>query len=712
MEQYNRCYTRDQCVGHHGHYTFGFDCVPFCPSGYKINSQLDCVRCSPNEPCISVCTPDLQNEAFIVYNLADAHELYGCQILNSSLVFTIRNKVQEKQLAHSLSTIREIRGHLKIYRSSQLTSLQFLKNIQRIHGDPLENKYYALVLYDNKEIRELWTPDAELEFLNGGMYMHRNNKLCNRHMREFQAQVIHDKTLDSLQTNDQEVLCGPAKLLLNVHVRSHRMVQLSWLKSQTSVELELIYRPVAEGQIYPEQSELEAPICTRINWQRRLLFPEQLLDNGTHYNYQLDRLTSDTRYALLLRTFGGEFKREARSDLTFVRTQKDIPEPPQLQLSKKTDNSLTLLLSGSGNSSLDYYELRIYELADDAAYIDERDYCKQPAVLLQDMDGDEWSTPVEDYDDCCSHQQELSDDRRFIEDMRSQYRCSLDEPTNCELWQQPKDSIQLHLSGNTTTHILHDLKRYHLYSLQLRACNELGCSSHTTLNERTNYTLGGDFLPDLSACRVPSTDEYIVRFNDPVQPNGVILSYVLHYRNILSDSGTVMESHVNCLTRRAHAAADFEHVALLNMTFNQCAVRVHSLAGDVLTPFVPINWCDEEQRSTHRPHAHSTTTEQALTNKTNSGVASTVTSPTTTASHARGISFFVVCFLFGCLATMLWVMYKRRCWRKLPGLRHYVPVREQWLRERQQTEDREILVDGFETVRFHNNNNSNNADAY
>lgn len=58
----------------------------------------------------------------------------------------------------------------------------------------------------------------QLELVTGGMFMHRNNKLCNQHIREFQYLVLHDKVMDSLQTSDQEVLCGPAKLQLSVKV--------------------------------------------------------------------------------------------------------------------------------------------------------------------------------------------------------------------------------------------------------------------------------------------------------------------------------------------------------------------------------------------------------------------------------------------------------------------------------------------------------------
>ncbi|XP_034473481.1 insulin receptor-like [Drosophila innubila] len=584
LEQYQRCYTRDECLAHPGHFTFGFDCVTFCPGGYKPNTEMECVKCDPQDPCISVCSPEYDDKYVRIFNLADADKLRGCQIINGSLIIKIRSQVDELQLEQSLRSLREIRGHLKISRSSQLISLRFLRNLRRIHGNPLENRHYAFVLYDNKQLTELWEPTKQLEFETGGMFMHRNNKLCNKHMRDFQDRVRHDKVLDSLQTSDQEVLCGPAKLQLRVQARSHRTMMLSWPKEQTSVELELIYRMVPFGETQVTETDLEAPICTRINWQRLLLFVDDLRENGTHYSYQLEQLHPNTRYACLLRTFGGDLQHEARSELIYVQTQRDIPKSPLLAVTKKTDTSLSLSI---GAQDQEYFVLNVFELPDDEAYMDERNFCKQPPFLWQDMDAMRWRSIQEyDYDDCCAHQEELADDQHFIDEMSTMYRCSLDAPENCATL----GAKQLQLAANTTTYDLRNLERYRLYSLQLQACNKFGCSSVTTLNERTNFTLGADSLTELTACRVPKTTEYIMRFPEPSKPNGLVVNYVLHYRNNVSNE--VVETHLSCLTRRDHADAKFVHVNNLNGTYNEGAVRVHSLAGDVITPFVAITWCD------------------------------------------------------------------------------------------------------------------------
>ncbi|KAH8297938.1 hypothetical protein KR018_001885 [Drosophila ironensis] len=695
LEHHQRCYTKNECVVRHGYVISENQCVSFCPSGYRVNNESVCVQCGPREPCVSFCNPELHSQAFTIYNLADAEKVRGCQIFNGSLVITIRNLVDESQLVHSFTSIREIRGHLKIYRSSNLTSLKFLSNLERIHGEPMENNHHSIILYDNNLLTELWKPARQLELMQGGMFMHRNNKLCNRRIRDFQNWVTHDRALDSLQTSDQEVMCSPAKLRLNVLKCTHRSVLLSWLKSQTSQRIELIHRPLPPGELFHNESDLEAPICTRINWKRRLSFRDQLSDNGTHYQILLDDLEPDTRYACLLRTFGEDAGQDARSDLTYVHSERDIPKPPTLQLTKKTESSLTVRMAGGDH---DYYLLTVFELDDDREYIEKRNYCHQPS-LWQDMEGSQWLA-FEDYDDCCAHKAEQADDDRFLARMRDQYRCSLDDVRQCRSPEEAEAVLpQLRLAGNTSEYELRQLQRYRLYALQLQACNDLGCSSYTALHERTNYTVGADLLTQLQGCHLPESQKYILRFAEPPHPNGVVLNYVVHFRNNFS------QSHMGCVTRQEHASAGHVYVRELNITFLEYAVRVYSLAGDVMRPYVPFSRCSDEERQLLAAHSRAAKELAPPPQVTPPHVPVSV--PVAVASaHPRGVSIFLICFLFGCSLSLAWVLYKRRCWRRLPGLpglRRYLPVREQWLRERQQSEDREILVDGFETVRFQNN---------
>lgn len=77
---------------------------------------------------------------------------------------------------------------------------------------------YGLVIYNNDNLKDLWQPQENFEIVHGSMFVHTNKKLCNRKLREFQRKAKHDKSKDTIQVNDQEVLCEPAKLTLNIEV--------------------------------------------------------------------------------------------------------------------------------------------------------------------------------------------------------------------------------------------------------------------------------------------------------------------------------------------------------------------------------------------------------------------------------------------------------------------------------------------------------------
>lgn len=107
---------------------------------------------------------------------------------------------------------------LNFFRSPHLTSLNFFENLQKIHGSPLENNQYSLIVYNNDNLTDLWHVKTKLELMNGGMYIDVNKKLCNRVIKNFREKVQHDNSKDTFQTSDQEVLCSPAKLNLYLNV--------------------------------------------------------------------------------------------------------------------------------------------------------------------------------------------------------------------------------------------------------------------------------------------------------------------------------------------------------------------------------------------------------------------------------------------------------------------------------------------------------------
>ncbi|XP_037809696.1 insulin-like peptide receptor [Lucilia sericata] len=677
---YLRCYTREECVNNKRQYIFKTTCVDSCPSGYQLNrATYECDSCGGVNSCQKVCKgkPTENGGLITISNLMCADNIRGCQILNASVMIDINEFIDQQDLYENFKDVREIIGHLKINRSPYLTSLNFFKNLEKIHGSILENNQYALIIYNNNNLSELWNVKEGFELVNGGMYIHANDRLCNRRIRQFRERVKHDNNLDSFQTSDQEVLCSPAKLNLYVEVLNHRSLKFYWFKNQTLAEVEIIYKPVADKELITEKSELDTDVCNRINWRRELKFPHELQENSTHYIYIIQNLEPHTRYAGLVKTFNGEDDTlEARSEIKYATTQFDIPTAPMIRLKAKTYDTLSIEFSHNDLSQVvDYYILEVYALPDDKEILDSRDYCDEPVVNYKD-------NSLEDYEDCCTRREEERKDRMFLSQLREEFSCSLDHPEYCKQNTQEFNDTQEYEAILTkrfeaweSNYTIRSLARFHLYVLQVKACNHAGCSSFNMLSVRTNYSTAADKVYDFTACRMPHINDYRVHFSEPQLPNGYITSYALHFRHHIPNNSsnlTVDHNYLTCITRLEHERHNYLFTAHSNYSYNQAAVRVISLGHSTFIGWFNITICP--------------TTKMA-------------------GGSSQGWNIFFVFFLIGAGGTVLWICYKRRYWRKIPQLKRYLPLHISWryLRPEPDTsDDRQILVEGFETVRFHN----------
>ncbi|KAI9578818.1 insulin-like peptide receptor [Glossina fuscipes] len=671
---YLRCYTREECTESKNLYIYKNLCVLSCPSGYTLNESIrECVQCHSTDECIKICNPSSDLEPFWLLNLGDVEDIKGCQILNSSVFLTIRNRINENDLYQSFADVKEIKGHLNIYKNTYLSSLMFLKGLRKIHGKNSKDHHFSLTLYDNKNLRELWSPTEDFELIHGGMYVHANYKLCNRFLRKFVGDVIHDKSKDSLQTNDQEVLCAPAKLNVKIEVYSHSTVKFSWPKKQTSLQIEFILRPLSHNELFDENLDVDTEICKKVNWLRILKFASELSQNGSHYFHKVLGLQANTKYACLVKTFEDNDNYEARSDLIHITTEKDIPPPPQIVVKQKTDSSLTLQLNYgivTMRKIVDYYKLEVYSLPDNKTDVDKRDYCLEPAEMYAAAHA------YEDYDACCERREEEREKTVFEHVMQEVYICSRDRATHCLKGQQENSEnppiYTKRLEHSETSYTIKKLQHFQLYVLQVRACNRFGCGSFGALAERTNYSTTADKIYDLSACRVANSREYQLSFKEPQHPNSLITSYMVHFRLVIP-SGQGYQSYLKCITRKEHALNNYRFITTLTVTYDQVAVRVNSLASHTFVGWVNITTCDGGTKIAGTSRSH------------------------------KGWNIFLLFFLLGAGGTMLWIFYKRRCWHNFYELRRFLPVRREWsasfVREGL-VEDRQVLVYDYETVRF------------
>lgn len=205
------CVTKEQCLTAMK-LTEENHCTKNCSYQYKANESSHCVKCKTD------CTPEYCTlEDPLVQFISDIEHLQGCRYLNSSLILKFFGEVDIKTIGKYLGSLERIEGYLKIYRSQYFESLYFFKNLQIISGSSKEYDQYSLVIYENRNLKDLWEIKT-LKIESGGIYIEKNPKLCNNVIHNFAKAIEHTKEFDHFQRNDREVLCHPIKFDLAVHV--------------------------------------------------------------------------------------------------------------------------------------------------------------------------------------------------------------------------------------------------------------------------------------------------------------------------------------------------------------------------------------------------------------------------------------------------------------------------------------------------------------
>ncbi|XP_055838335.1 insulin-like peptide receptor isoform X2 [Episyrphus balteatus] len=484
-ENHQRCYTKEECYSLR-FYILGRECNRQCPSGYNRSRRLgECVKCESE--CVRDCHPDEGYQEYTILSLSDAEGIKGCQHLKGSLVIQIGAKVEEDDLAESLKSLQIVDGYIKVYYSPFLRSLNFLQNLEKIGGKPLENDTFALVLYNNQNLQELWNPQPEkiVEFVNGGIYSYANNKLCNKIVQDFDGKIIHNKERDLIQINDQDVLCEPVRLYVNEKRATQNSVQISWLKEKTADEVEVIYR---ESQYFKgEESELDDDVCMRVHWQRDLMFKTDVEpENSTHLTYFISNLTSYTFYDYFVKTFEKKDSYSARSHVQRFLTKPDFPTPPQLITYDKKFDNITFMFIPRNKSRevVKYYILESYELTNDLETLDTRDYCLSPVIHYAE-------SGLEDFDDCCQRKREKLEDDEFKSDMEAKFVCSMSSKPNCHPMIKNAFGTTITLiDAKADKFTLASLRHFTRYTSFLYACNDMGCGTYFMHTERTSFAKG------------------------------------------------------------------------------------------------------------------------------------------------------------------------------------------------------------------------------
>ncbi|XP_019374675.1 PREDICTED: insulin receptor-related protein isoform X1 [Gavialis gangeticus] len=127
--------------------------------------------------------------------------------------------------------------------------------------------------------------------------------------------------------------------------------------------------------------------------------------------------------------------------------------------------------------------------------------------------------------------------------------------------------------------VLSQLRHFTEYRIDIHACNHaahtVGCSAATFVFARTMPKLEADNIPGNVTWEPASKNSVLLRWEQPHNPNGLILKYEIKYSRETENVSTVV-----CVSRHRYAKYGGVHLALLQPGNYSAKVRATSLAGN------------------------------------------------------------------------------------------------------------------------------------
>lgn len=383
---------------------FNNTCLDECPDGYMADERntSSCRKC--NGTCPIECP------SAVVDSIAAAQLLKhkGCTRITGHLEIQIRGGTNiVRELEENLMLIKEVDDFVKIVHSHTLISLNFLKNLRKIHGKN-QNNNYSLWVFDNDNLQELVPINVfkKLEIVTGGVYFHFNPKLCPSTIDTFLKHNGITKWTDSdvsSLTNGDKVACTVHPLKVHVRAASSTAAVVVWQNFQTILDdhrtllsYVISYKEAPFRNISVYSALFEGrDACGGDSWKTEDIDPTP---TGTDYKktddekYLLLYLNPFTQYALYIKTYTtAKEEHGAQSDIVYFQTLPDIPSSPVDVNVRSTEPSM-LEISWKPphrpNGNITHYIVRGYYQKYDQEYLFHRDYCESPLEIPEHAKSD------------------------------------------------------------------------------------------------------------------------------------------------------------------------------------------------------------------------------------------------------------------------------------------------------------------------------------
>uniref|UniRef100_A0A452GZ72 Tyrosine-protein kinase receptor n=1 Tax=Gopherus agassizii TaxID=38772 RepID=A0A452GZ72_9SAUR len=621
-----------------------------CPSGYTRNdSSIFCHKCE------GLCPKECKVGTKTIDSTRAAQELAGCTYVEGNLIVNIRRGYNlASELQNSLGLIETITGFLKIKHSFALVSLSFFKNLKLIRGDSMVDGNYTLYVLDNQNLQQLWDwSHHTLSIPVGKVYFAFNPKLCLSEIYRMEevtgTKGRQNKAEINPRTNGDRASCESRTLRFVSNITESDRIFLKWERYRPPE-----YRDLLSFIVYYKESTFQnvteyvgQDACGANSWN--VVDVELPLNNDQDPGVALLNLKPWTQYAIFVRAITLTTAEEGRnygaqSEVVYVRTMPAAPTVPRDVLSMSNSSSHIIVRwkpPSQRNGNITYYLVLWQQLAEDLElYVN--DYCHKgeaggpgEGLLLPFVGGEDRRE-----ERCCPCHRDsgqlqmegeaVSFQKKFenflhnsiiIPRTRKRRRdilamTSSGHPlSNASSLEPPGKPPSLNLTGagpkaQTDFRIFEDkvvrdrtvisqLRHFTEYRIDIHACNHaahtVGCSAATFVFARTMPELEADNIPGNVTWEPASKNSVLLRWEEPKNPNGLILKYEIKYSRE-NEVTTVV-----CVSRHRYAKYRGVHLALLQPGNYSAKVRATSLAGNgswtglikfyILGPGMYLGWC-------------------------------------------------------------------------------------------------------------------------
>uniref|UniRef100_A0A8C8IWT1 Insulin-like growth factor 1 receptor n=1 Tax=Oncorhynchus tshawytscha TaxID=74940 RepID=A0A8C8IWT1_ONCTS len=627
-----RCITMDLCARVHLPSDFDFvihegECMPECPSGFTRNesNSMFCSAC--DGLCDKIC------DSKTIDSVDAAQSLMGCTVIKGNLHINIRrgNNIAS-ELESFMGLIQTVTGYVRIRHSHTLGSLSFLKSLRYINGEELMEGMYAFSAIDNQRLQYLWDwTQHNLTIRAGRLSFRFNPKLCMSEIHKMweKTGITEKFEEDDFRNNGDRASCESHILKFKSNSTVSNRIKLTWERYRPPDYRDLIsfivYYKEAPHQNITEFDGQDG--CGSNSWN--MVDVDLPQDKEIDPGVLLSPLKPWTQYAIFVKaiTLVVEDKHipGAKSDVVYIRTRPSEPSMP-MDARAYANSSSKLVVKWSPplnpNGNLTFYLVRWQQQAEDRELY-QHNYCSKElkipirisATGLADMEEDTKPTKSDlsggDKGPCCPCPKTKEDLKAEIDD--ASYRKVFENFLHNSIFTpRPPDRRRRDLfgvanstlarGGNTTglegnrtegepperefpfmedrskTEFIEipNLQPFTVYRIDIHACNQevRRCSAGAFVFSRTKPA---DKADDMPGSVIQERDEKVegsvlLRWPEPVNPNGLILMYEIKFRQ-----GT--EKH-ECVSRQHYRVHKGTRLTNLGYGNYSARVRATSLAGN------------------------------------------------------------------------------------------------------------------------------------